>query len=135
MAQFRRNFAGRTAGRATHLDRAWAAVDQVVARARFRRGIEDVLNEFGLGWHVTQLGCRAEYRFQQTRPANGTEADQAADSELERYFHLPAMNRGVLITPFHNMALMSPVTSEADVDRHTAAFRDAVSDLLAGPGS
>jgi glutamate-1-semialdehyde 2,1-aminomutase len=45
------------------------------------------------------------------------------------------MNRGVLITPFHNMALMSPVTSEADVDRHTAAFQDAVSDLLGGPGS
>jgi glutamate-1-semialdehyde 2,1-aminomutase len=43
------------------------------------------------------------------------------------------MNRGVLITPFHNMALMSPVTQEADVDRHTAAFREAIADLLAAP--
>ncbi|MGP7999128.1 MAG: transaminase [Streptosporangiaceae bacterium] len=101
----------------------------------FRRGVEDVLGEFGLGWHVTQLGGRAEYRFQPAPPRTGTEAQQAADSELERYFHLHAMNRGVLITPFHNMALMSPVTTEADVDRHTAVFREAVSDLLRGPGS
>ena len=112
------------------------AYQQMIPLAtRFRRGVEDVLNEFGLGWHVTQLGCRAEYRFQPDPPGNGTEACQAADSGLERYFHLHAMNRGVLITPFHNMALMSPVTSEADVDRHTAAFQDAVSDLLAGPAS
>ncbi len=112
------------------------AYQQMIPLAtRFRRGVEDVLNEFGLGWQVTQLGCRAEYRFQPGPPGNGTEAFQAADSGLERYFHLHAMNRGVLITPFHNMALMSPVTSEADVDRHTAAFQDAVSDLLAGPGS
>jgi glutamate-1-semialdehyde 2,1-aminomutase len=97
---------------------------------RFRRGVEDVLLEAGLGWHVTQLGGRAEYRFQPGPPRNGTEAHEAADSGLERYFHLHAMNRGVLITPFHNMALMSPVTREADVDRHTAVFREAVADLL-----
>jgi len=110
---------------------AW---DQMIPLAtRFRRGVEDVLLEFGLSWHVTQLGARAEYRFQPGPPRNGTEAHEAADSELERYFHLHAMNRGVLITPFHNMALMSPVTQEADVDRHTAVFREAVADLLAGP--
>jgi len=110
---------------------AW---DRMIPLAtRFRRGVEDVLLESGLGWHVTQLGCRAEYRFQPGPPRNGTEAYQAADSGLERYFHLHAMNRGVLITPFHNMALMSPVTGEADVDRHTAVFREAVADLLAGP--
>ena len=79
---------------------------------------------------MTQLGCRAEYRFQAGPPRNGTEAYEAADSALERYFHLHAMNRGVLITPFHNMALTSPVTQEADVNRHTAVFREAVADLL-----
>jgi glutamate-1-semialdehyde aminotransferase len=110
---------------------AW---DRMIPLAtRFRQGVEDVLAESGLGWHVTQLGGRAEYRFQPGPPRNGTEAWEAADSGLERYFHLHAMNRGVLITPFHNMALMSPVTREADVDCHTAVFGEAVADLLAGP--
>ena len=103
---------------------------------RFRARRRGRAQRAGLGWHVTQLGCRAEYRFQ-PRPAGQRHRGCAgrADAELERYFHLHAMNRGVLITPFHNMALMSPVTREADVDRHTAAFQDAVSDLLTGPGS
>jgi glutamate-1-semialdehyde 2,1-aminomutase len=100
--------------------------------SRFSAGVEQVIASRGLGWHVTQLGCRAEYRFQAARPRNGTEAHDAADSELERYYHLHAMNRGVLITPFHNMALMSPVTQESDVDRHTEAFEAATADLL-GP--
>jgi glutamate-1-semialdehyde aminotransferase len=76
------------------------------------------------------IGGRAEYRFQAGPPRNGTEAYEAADSALERYFHLHAMNRGVLITPFHNMALMSPVTQEADVDRHTAIFREAADETI-----
>ncbi|MEX1219041.1 MAG: hypothetical protein WEB05_01465, partial [Solirubrobacterales bacterium] len=58
------------------------------------------------------------------------QAHDASDPELERYLHLHALNRGILLTPFHNMALMSPVTSEADVDRHTTVFREAVSDLI-----
>jgi glutamate-1-semialdehyde 2,1-aminomutase len=99
--------------------------------SRFSTGVEQVIGSHGLGWHVTQLGCRAEYRFQPAPPRTGTEAHAAADSELERYYHLHAMNRGVLITPFHNMALMSPVTQEADVDRHTEAFAAATADLLA----
>ncbi|MDX6390170.1 MAG: glutamate-semialdehyde -aminomutase [Streptosporangiaceae bacterium] len=100
---------------------------------RFCTGVEQVITAHGLGWHVTQLGCRAEYRFQASPPGNGTEAHAAADSELERYYHLHAMNRGVLITPFHNMALMSPVTTETDVDRHTEAFAAATADLLGSP--
>ena len=109
---------------------AGAYEQMIPLAARFRRGVEDVIWEAGLGWHVTQLGCRAEYRFEPEPPRNGTQAYQAADSALERYFHLHAMNRGVLITPFHNMALMSPVTTGADVDRHTEALRAAVADLL-----
>ena len=100
---------------------------------RFAAGVEQVISAHGLGWHVTQLGCRAEYRFQASPPGNGTEAHAAADSELERFYHLHAMNRGVLITPFHNMALMSPVTQEADVDRHTETFAAATADLLSVP--
>ncbi len=85
----------------------------------------------GLPWHVTQLGCRAEYGFTAPPPRNGTEAHAATDHELERYLHLYALNRGVMITPFHNMALMSPATTAADVDRHTEVFAEAVAELLA----
>jgi glutamate-1-semialdehyde 2,1-aminomutase len=72
---------------------------------------------------VSQLGCRAEYRFGEAR--NGSEAHALSDPERERFLHLYALNRGVLITPFHNMALMAPTTTEADVDLHTEVFADA----------
>ena len=62
-------------------------------------------------------------------PRNGGESAAAGDEELERFLHLYALNRGVLITPFHNMALVSPATSEADVDRHTEVFGDALGAL------
>jgi len=89
---------------------------------RFADGVRAVSE-----WSVTQLGCRAEYRFAEAR--NGTEAHAASNPELERYLHLHALNRGVLITPFHNMALMAPTTTAADVDRHTEVFAEAVSSL------
>ena len=98
--------------------------------ARFAVGVADVIEDAGLPWHVTELGARAEYRFSATPPRNGAESAAAGDEELERFLHLYALNRGVLMTPFHNMALMSPVTSEADVDLHTAVFGEAVGDLL-----
>jgi glutamate-1-semialdehyde 2,1-aminomutase len=98
--------------------------------ARFAAGLEEIFASRELPWHVTQLGCRAEYRFEATPPRNGSEAHASADPELERYLHLHALNRGVMITPFHNMALMSPETSEADVDRHTEVFAEAVDELL-----
>jgi glutamate-1-semialdehyde aminotransferase len=97
--------------------------------ARFADGVRDVAAAHGLPWNVTQLGCRAEYRFQPEPARNGTEAHAAADHMLERFLHLHALNRGVLLTPFHNMALMGPTTTEADVDRHTAVFGEAVADL------
>jgi glutamate-1-semialdehyde 2,1-aminomutase len=80
-------------------------------------------------WTISQLGCRAEYRLTAVPPRDGGEAEAAADEERERDLHLFALNRGVLITPFHNMALMAPTTTEADVDRHTAVFAEAVSTL------
>jgi len=96
---------------------------------RWTAGVEAGIAESGLPWHVTQLGCRAEYLFGPDRPRNGAEAHAASNAELERYMHLFALNRGILLTPFHNMALMSPATTEADVDRHTEVFREAVSEL------
>jgi len=97
---------------------------------RFSEGIKAVVNEHGLPWNVTQLGARAEYRFEDAPARNGTQAHEASDPELERFLHIHALNRGVLLTPFHNMALMSPATTEHDVDRHTEVFDEAVRDLL-----
>jgi glutamate-1-semialdehyde 2,1-aminomutase len=96
---------------------------------RFCAGFEQVVGAHGVPWHVTPLGCRAEYRFTPRPARNGTQADAAADPQLERYLHLHALNRGVLLTPFHNMALMSPATTEADVDRHADVLDEALTDL------
>jgi glutamate-1-semialdehyde 2,1-aminomutase len=97
--------------------------------ARFASDTRAAIAEAGLPWHVTELGCRAEYRFQPEPPRDGAEAAAAIDSDLERFMHVYALNRGVLLTPFHNMALMCPATTEADVDAHRNAFRAAVEEL------
>ena len=111
-------------------------VDEVFERMvplaeRWTEGVQAGIAESGVPWHVTRLGCRAEYLFGPERPRNGAEAHAASNFELERYMHLYALNRGILLTPFHNMALMSPATTEADVDRHTEVFREAVLELAA----
>ena len=96
---------------------------------RLADGVAAVIASAGMPWHVTRLGARAEYRFAPQPPRNGGESSAAGDEGLERFLHLYALNRGVLITPFHNMALVSPATSEADVDRHTEVFADALGEL------
>ena len=108
------------------------AFAQMIALAeRFEQGVQDAIDERSLPWHVTRLGCRVEYLFRPERPGNGTEAAASGDALLDRLIHLYALNRGVLLTPFHNMALMSPATTEADVDVHTAVFGEAVRELSA----
>jgi glutamate-1-semialdehyde 2,1-aminomutase len=97
---------------------------------RFVSGVEGAIKEFRLPWIVKQLGCRAEYWFRPTPPKNGGEAAAAADYDLDRYMHLAALNRGVLMTPFHNMALISPATTESDVDQHTRVFRESVKAIV-----
>jgi glutamate-1-semialdehyde 2,1-aminomutase len=107
------------------------AFDRMIALgAHFEEGVRGVIASSELPWHVTRLGCRVEYAFRADPPRNGGEAAAAQDRDLDRYLHLHALNRGILMTPFHNMALMSPSTTEGDVDRHTRAFADAVQDLL-----
>jgi glutamate-1-semialdehyde 2,1-aminomutase len=93
---------------------------------RFARGVEGVIAEQCLPWIVKRLGCRVEYWFRPMPPRNGGEAAAAVDPDLERYMHLAALNRGILLTPFHNMALLAPAVTEADVDRHTEVFRESV---------
>jgi glutamate-1-semialdehyde 2,1-aminomutase len=132
---------GTLAGNALSLAAMRATLDAVLTErsyahavplaARFAEGVRRTAADHGLAWNVTQLGCRAEYRFQAEAARNGTEAHDAADPDLERYLHLHALNRGVLLTPFHNMALMAPTTTERDVDRHTEVFTEAVA-LLTG---
>ena len=108
------------------------AFDRMIPMAeRWTTGVAKGIADFGLPWNVTRLGCRAEYLFSPTTPKSGTQAHDAMDFELERFMHLYAMNRGILLTPFHNMALMSPVTSKEDIDHHTKTFRDAVKELVA----
>ena len=97
---------------------------------RFTAGVQSALDAHGLPWHIVQLGARAEYRFRPTPPRNGGESAAVADPQLDTFLHLYLMNRGVLITPFHNMALMSPQTVAADVDRHTEAFAAAAGELV-----
>lgn len=94
---------------------------------RFREGVEAAIAD--VPWSVSQLGARVEYRFANPAPRNGTESAAAHDDELEEYLHLFMSNRGVLMTPFHNMALMCPATTSADVDLHSALFAEAVAGL------
>jgi len=109
-----------------------AAFETMIARAtEFTEGVQSAIDEFGAPWQVTQLGARAEYSFMSTAPLDGAEAANADDFELQQYLHLHALNRGILITPFHNMALMCPATTSDDVARHTVAFREAVASLYA----
>ncbi len=97
---------------------------------KFTAGVEAVIQEFKLPWIVKRLGNRSEYWFRPTPPKNGGQAAAAVDHELDRYMHLFALNRGILMTPFHNMALISPETTQADVDHHTQVFREAVISLF-----
>jgi glutamate-1-semialdehyde 2,1-aminomutase len=97
---------------------------------RFTEGVEAVIKEFELPWIVKRLGNRSEYWFRPIPPRTGGEAFAAIDHELDRYMHLFALNRGVLLTPFHNMALITPDISEADVNFHTKVFREAVQSLF-----
>jgi glutamate-1-semialdehyde 2,1-aminomutase len=97
---------------------------------RWADGVQGVIDEFDLPWVVKRLGCRAEYWPRPVPPRNGGEAAQDEDEQLDRFLHLFMLNRGILMTPFHNMALMAPQTTAADVDRHTAVLGEAAQALV-----
>ncbi|MFJ4800425.1 MULTISPECIES: transaminase [Streptomyces] len=96
---------------------------------RFEAGARAGIEAHTLPWSVSRLGARAEYRFTAPAPRTGTESAAAADADLEDFLHLYLANRGILLTPFHNMALMCPDTTEQDVDRHTEVFAAALAEL------
>ena len=132
---------GTLAGYALSMAATRAALGEVLTEAafermlplaeRWERGVNEAIARHGAPWSVTRLGARAEYHFMPEPPRNGADQIAHADADLERLLHLWVMNRGVLMTPFHNMALMSPVTTEADIDRHSDAFEEAVAELFA----
>jgi glutamate-1-semialdehyde 2,1-aminomutase len=132
---------GTLAGNALSLAAARATLaevltDEAFARMielseRFEAGVAEEIEGAGLPWSVTRLGCRSEYMFAPSPPRTGAEAAAAMDPELDALMHLYMLNRGVLLTPFHMMALMSPATTEEHVDRHRAAFAEAVAELAA----
>jgi len=93
-------------------------------------GLRAVIARHRLPWCVTQVGARCEFQFCTTPPRNGSEAAAAMDDALEQALHLALLNRGVMITPFHNMMLVCPDTTDADVDRLLAAFDEALSALV-----
>ena len=119
---------------ATRATLAHVLTDDAFARmialaTRFTKGVQEAIDAHGLPWSVSQIGARAEYRFASPAPRTGSEAAAAGDRELEDFLHAYLANRGVMITPFHNMALMCPATTEADVDRHTEVFGGALDRL------
>jgi glutamate-1-semialdehyde 2,1-aminomutase len=99
---------------------------------RWSDGVDAGIARHGLPWHCNRLGARGEYTFTASAPRTGAEAHASGDFALEQFLHLYALNRGILLTPFHNMALMSPATTAADVDRHTEVFDDALAALTGG---
>lgn len=132
---------GTLAGNALSLAAMRATLTEVLTAAAFKEmitlgsrwcdGVDSAIKEFDLPWYCNRLGARGEYVFQSSAPHTGREAADAADFELEQYIHLRLLNDGFLLTPFHNMALMSPATTAADVDAHSQAFRKMCADLVA----
>ena len=108
-----------------------AAFDAMTALStRFAEGAQRIIDRHELPWSISRLGARSEYRFISPAPRNGGESNASADSELEDFLHVYLANRDVLLTPFHNMALMCPATTQSDVDRHHAAFDSGIRELV-----
>ena len=97
---------------------------------RFNQGVQQVIDKYQLPWNTTQLGCRTEYWFRKEPARNGGEAEAAVDFALDQYMHLASLNRGILMTPFHNMALISAATTEEDIDMHTKVFEEIVAAIV-----
>ena len=131
---------GTLAGNALSLASMRATLTQVLTQENFDHmidlgtrwsdGVDAAIKEFDLQWTCNRLGARGEYMFGKTAPITGADANSAGDFELEQYIHLRMLNDGFLITPFHNMALMCPDTTVADVDAHTKAFRTMCAELV-----
>jgi glutamate-1-semialdehyde 2,1-aminomutase len=138
-------FGGTLAGSALQMAAIRATLERVMTEEnylhmsglaeRMERGVSDLLERRGLPWHVTRVGARVEYLFSPQPPRTGGEAHRARHPVLEAYLHLYLLNRGVLLTPFHNMALMCPFTAEEDVDLHNALLDECLEHIVRDPRS
>ncbi len=102
---------------------------------RLAEGLRQVIRKYALAWSVTELGARCEFQFCARPPRNGAEAEAAFHDELQMALHLYLINRGILITPFHNMTLCCPQTTAADVDCLLHTLEQALGELLGIPGA
>jgi glutamate-1-semialdehyde 2,1-aminomutase len=96
---------------------------------RLSDGLESILQKFGIPWSLTRVGARCEMQFMPHPPKNGSEAKAHFDWELMYYTHLYLSNRGVIITPFHNMMLVPPVASNRDIDQLIGTWEACVAEL------
>ncbi len=132
-------FGGTLAGNALQLAALKATLEEVMTAdnfnhmeamaSRFEEGTNRLIRKYQLPWHVTRVGARAEYLFLDHPPKNGGEAHLGRHPLLETYIHLFLLNRGVLLTPFHNMALMCQFVTEADVDTHKVLLDECISSI------
>jgi glutamate-1-semialdehyde 2,1-aminomutase len=133
-------FGGTLAGNALQISAMRATLEQVMTEENYahmdrlaRRlgtGVVRIIEKYSLPWHVTRIGARVEYLFKPHAPRNGGDAHHGRHGLLEAYIHLYMLNRGVLLTPFHNMALMCPFTDETDVDRHNQLLNDCMAGIV-----
>jgi glutamate-1-semialdehyde 2,1-aminomutase len=131
---------GTLAGNPLSMAAARATLGEVLTEQAFDRmtrlttgladGLRGVIARAGLRWSVSQLGARVEFRFADPAPRTGTASNAAADGELDDYLHVFLANHGVLLTPFHNMALTCPVSTQSDVDIYLDGFAAAVAELV-----
>ena len=110
-----------------------AAFAHMIARSgEVAGGLRASIARYQLPWCVTQVGARCEFQFGPVPPRNGSQAEAMFDPALESLIHLALLNRGVLITPFHNMLLCSPATTQADVQCLLSAFDEVLAQLVVG---
>ena len=129
-------FGGTLAGSALQMRAIRETLDKVMTAENYRHmtamaerleeGILKVFSEYRVPWHVTRIGARVEYLFLPQAPCHGGEAHQGRHALVEAFIHLFMLNRGVLLTPFHNMALMCPFTNEEDVDLHSRLLDECI---------
>ncbi len=129
-------FGGTLAGSALQLAALKATLEEIMTEENFTHmekmashfevGTKAVIGKHQLPWHVTRIGARTEYLFLDHPPKNGGEAHLGRHPLLEAYIHLYLLNRGILLTPFHNMALMCPFVTEADVVRHAVLLDECI---------
>lgn len=145
-------FGGTLSGNAVAVAGMRAALENVLTDDNFTRmiglaetmeeGIARMINRHNLAWYVARIGCRVEFRFMPNPPKNGGEAlfsevdynavdliSEGLTGPLEALIHLYCANRGILLTPIHEMALVGPTTTEEDVTHYVTVLEEMVQEL------